>query len=177
MSRYKRLMNEAELVDVLEIEGFGKGPFRLVRNYESWHSPCQGVPAKPGSTCDRCGQAIARVFVVANADGHEHKLGCDCIRKVGLKKLHSEALAVERAARREAAWKKRAERERAGHADTCEWLDANPEAGNGEPHPNSFLAAQGKTMRDYWEWLRHEISCRGKFIAVVAKYRAAATAS
>ena len=136
-----------DLVHPFERAGLGKAPFRFVGVSEKMYSPAPGVPAKPGGSCDYCGNGIRYEFHVRSADGQTFKVGCDCIVKVSDK--GSRLLTdIERAMRqtKRAALAARIEAARAT-------LSANPHLLTDRPHPHAPFAARGRTMRDYAEWM------------------------
>jgi hypothetical protein len=148
--------------------GLGLAPFRFVGVTENMWSPCPGVAAKPGGSCDYCSASIRYEFHIEGADGSHFKVGCDCVMKIRRadNMLVSAVEAAERKLKRAAA----AERTKARQAS-----DANPsirERLAGEPHP---LFKDGRTLADYVDWLRSNAGNSGRLRAAKFVNNAALT--
>lgn len=102
-----------------------------------------------GGTCDYCGQAIWNVFKIRSADGHEFKVGCDCVRKTGdagLIRIVDEGVKkIERKARQQRA----AEAAAAGKA----YFASKREELKAYPHPTAWRAEQGETAAQYFDFI------------------------
>lgn len=149
----------AQEIHKFEAAGLGKAPFRFIGMSENMWSPASGVPAKPGGCCRYCFQGIRYEFWVESADGHRFSVGCDCIRKVESKgsKLLTDAERKFRREKRERehrAFMARIESVRAA-------LDADPTLLTDRPHPK----IEGKTLRDYAEWLLRHAGDAGRIRA------------
>lgn len=125
----------------------GLAPFRLA-----------SVEKGPLTGCDLCGTAIKIRCWVESADGKLHKIGTDCIRKLGKEwdtnlqtdvercryEIERDAREKRNAAKREKVW-----RERGALRDRLRTiLDADPALWTDRPHP--FIAEM--TRRDYAEF-------------------------
>lgn len=137
-----------------ETAGLGTAPFRLVRVEMRWFS-IPGIPGskKPGSSCMYCGHPIAECCFLHDANGKEFHVGNECIKKAGDAGLYD---TVKKELRR---MKSQAEADKAA-ATFREGRDilARPEIHaslSTQPHSNSYFAAKGKTMADYYEFLLH----------------------
>ena len=156
-----------------ETAGLGVAPFRLVRVEMRWFSiPGISGSKKPGSSCMFCGHPIAECCFLHDANGKEFHVGNECIKKAGDAGLYD---TVKKELRR---MKSQAEADRAA-ATFREGRDmlARPEIHRSlstQPHPNSYFAAKGNTMADYYEFLLHN-SSRGSVANLVGKLREIAT--
>jgi hypothetical protein len=133
-----------------------------------------GVPGskKPGSSCMYCGHPIAECCFLHDANGKEFHVGNECIKKAGEAGLYD---TVKKELRR---MKSQAEADLAAATfRECRDILARPEIRASlsiQPHLNSYLAAKGKTMADYYEFLLHN-SPRGTVANLVGKLREIAT--
>lgn len=69
-----------------ERAGMGKAPFRVVGYGREVFQAIPGDPScplQPGTSCDYCGTGIMDVAYIESSDGQKHKVGCDCVEKVG----------------------------------------------------------------------------------------------
>jgi len=91
-----------------ERAGLGKAPFRCTSVTQNWYSAAPGH-RQPGGSCDYCGTGIAYEYHCKSVDGHEFKVGCDCVWKVygGDKKQADAEVEGFRKARAELARTKR----------------------------------------------------------------------
>lgn len=142
-----------------ERAGLGHAPFRSAGYAQAIFKPHPDAPARAGTSCDYCGTAIMDVFFVRSADGRKFKVGSDCIRKVFRDfdatipaDFREEFLRVERE-KREVKRVAAHERLMARVARVSEILDAHPWLFTSKPHPNAYYASQGKTLRDYYEFM------------------------
>lgn len=142
-----------------ERAGFGHAPYKCTGHERRVYRAAPDAPAQPGSSCDYCGTAIVDVFWVKSADGVAFKVGSDCIAKTlrGFDKtippdFRAEFLAMEREKREE---KREAARARVAAAveHARETLASVPALFTTQPHPYEYHAKQGKTLRDYYEWI------------------------
>lgn len=153
-----------KVIHPFEEAGLGLAPFKCV-GHERRVGPLDmgngcfaGAPGQPMGTCNYCGQGIADCYRIRSADGKSFIVGSDCVRRTyatvesGLPlDIRREIAAVEREKRevkRVAEMERLIARVRAA-SKTLEdhhWLFC------GEPHPNSFYASQGKSLRDYYFW-------------------------
>ena len=155
----------ATKIHAFEQAGLGKAPFRYVGMLHQEISygervigSAGGIPitTKPGGTCDYCGKYIVNIFNVESSDGHKFHVGCDCIQKVGdagLTKLVKADVKKMKAAR-EAA------RIAQAKADLPKAYSLQ-----GQPHPSSYHAGEGKTLAHYCEWLLKNGGTSGKLRA------------
>ena len=72
---------------VFERAGLGAAPYRFTGVGKNVFQACPGAPAQAGGSCDYCGTGIMFEFHLTSADGHQSKVGCDCINKSGDKGL------------------------------------------------------------------------------------------
>ncbi len=132
-------MNNNEMVHIFETAGLGKAPFVLQR------VTCEG------SSCQFCNTPIVFRFYIKGIDGKEFFVGSDCVFKTndtGLKRV-VEAEVKKRQAElrriRDAA-KLAAIRDRLTDPVVIAELAARP-------HPYNYSAKQGKTYKDYVDYV------------------------
>jgi hypothetical protein len=142
-----------------ERAGFGHAPYRCTGHTRAVYRAAPDAPAQPGTSCDYCGIGIMDVYFVASANGVAFKVGSDCIRKV-LRGFDKTIPPDFRAAFLEVEREKREVKRQAAHARIVaaverarETLDAVPALFANQPHPYEYHAKQGKTLRDYYEWI------------------------
>lgn len=127
------------MVHVFEAAGLGKGPFKL-----------KSVTAE-GGHCEFCNTAIVFRFYIKGQDTRVFFVGSDCVMKTGdvglmrvveaeVKKRQAE-LRAKRDAEKMAAIKDRL-------ADPAVIAELSA-----KPHPHSWYAKQGKTMKDYIDYI------------------------
>lgn len=137
-----------------ERANLGVGPFRCVGMSQ------RRTPAgQPAGTCAYCGTGILYCFRIRDAFGKEFVVGSDCVLKemVGvdggltreIRRMKLEHERKARAEKREAEWARIVERSRAARA----LLAADATLFAGQPHPNDWYASQGKTYRDYLDYM------------------------
>lgn len=156
----------ATSVHPFEEAGLGLAPFKFMGMYES-RGPITladgsqvGAPGQPMGTCKYCGQGIAICCSIESSDGKRFIVGSDCVAKVtrddnrtspiltAVEQWKKDRAAEKREAKREAAWAKAVAEKRACKAA----LDADVTLFTDAPHPNTNMAANGKTLRDYYTW-------------------------
>lgn len=154
-----------------ERAGLGKAPFRFVGMTVSKFQAAPGEPVRAGSSCDYCPSAIMKVYWIQSADGREFKVGCECVRKVDAKLAKS----VDAATRDH----KRAKRET--EAKDVEQLlhtalacKATRDKLATAPHPVTVMAASGKTLLDWADWMLARAGAKGRKEALAAVERACA---
>jgi hypothetical protein len=139
-----------------ELAGLGKAPFHFTGVVtEKTYQACQGAPVQPGSSCDYCSTGIRYEFWVRSADGHEFKVGCDCIHKTGDRGLVQQISAAERELRKKkntAAKERKIARIATRVAAAKEKLPLVRGTLSSQPHPSKYFADQGKTLLDYVIW-------------------------
>lgn len=154
----KDTLTGIQRIHPFERAAFGHAPYRYVGHYQAVFQAAPDAPRQPGTSCDYCGTGIMDVFKVRSSDGVEFKVGCDCIRKVSAEfdgdippdarewiyQMES-AKRHERRLKRDAQIKARKDRVRGA-------LAAHPTLFVDRPHPTPFYAAQGRTLRDYYQW-------------------------
>ncbi|MGA7829761.1 MAG: hypothetical protein WCA21_02230 [Terracidiphilus sp.] len=152
-----------------ETAGLGIAPFRLVRVEMRWFS-IPGIPGskKPGSSCMFCGHPIAECCFLRDANGKEFHVGNECIKKAGDAGLYDTVKKELRRMKNQAEADAAAATFREGR-DILARADVRASLST-QPHPNSFFAAKGKTMADYYEFLLHN-SPRGTMANTVGKLR------
>lgn len=139
-----------------EEAGLGKAPFRFV-GVEERRGPIKmpdgsevGAHGQPMGTCEFCFQGIAICCHVRSADGKQFVVGSDCVLKTGDKGLKKNVDRFKARKRREAA-DRRAKKDEAiidraleEHGDELAAL----------PHSIEHYAADGKTLKDWLEYMR-----------------------
>ena len=135
-----------EMIHKFEEAGLGKAPFRFVGMYK-----CQGTH------CDYCGTGIVYVFNVKSSDNKIFKVGSDCIYRVWAEapnKWAYTALYNEVEKAKKAFMKKAKEEAQASRLEEAFIaLEEDQDLLTKKPHPNTYYASQGKTLRDYVKWL------------------------
>lgn len=144
-------------VHVFEAAGLGIAPFRFVRFEVKTYQACHGAPIQPGTTCDFCGTAIINVFWIKGQDGHEFKVGCDCVEKTGdagLRKVVDAVVKAHQKALRDA-------RDGVKMDQLQELLNKQgvQETLENQPHPMGFT---GKSAWDYVTWMKMNAGVSGK---------------
>ena len=144
-----------------EAAGLGLAPFAYVGMTECVFVACQGADPKPGWTCAYCQTGIRYVFHVRSSDGKVSGVGCECIRKIGDKKLIKAAETDEK--KHQKATKVARETTRIEAAKSM--LPVARKVLAFQPHPNKFRAANGATMVDYCDWMMKNAGTTGKLAA------------
>jgi hypothetical protein len=147
----------------------GSAPFRFIGTSEKVYCACPGALEQPAGTCDYCGNGIRYVYHVRSADGREFGVGCDCIRKVDRASLvnvteFERAVAAQERKLRQARTAARNAKTQARIDAAMARYDASPEiqaAFAARPHPFTAMAAEGRTMADYVEWMRRMAGLSG----------------
>lgn len=145
-----------------EVAGLGLAPFRFVGLSENVIRYPDGS-SKAGGTCDYCGTGIASECHILSADGQWHKVGCDCIRKVGDEGLF-------RAFKTSPEYRKhQRDMRRAKDLATREHLDAliadNAARLAALPHPRGFTdrkTGTALTMMDQISWMLNHCGAAGR---------------
>jgi len=129
-------------IHTFEAAGLGKAPFRL--NHVT----------SEGGFCQFCGTMIVFRFYIDGTDSRQFYVGSDCVMKTGDNGLMR---VVEREVKlRQAALKKTRDEERLVELRSHLAVPAVTESLSKQPHPYAWHARQGKTMKDYAEWImRH----------------------
>lgn len=154
-------------VHTFEMAGLGKAPFRYVgmvaqdieygRRRLNSRDEAVSVTTAPGGTCDACGTYIVDMFRIVSSDGQESVVGCDCILKVAQtvqerKKFDADVKALKKVKAQVAAEKKKL-RDKARVQAAIERLPFVCGTLAEQPHPQKFLASQGKTLLNYVRWM------------------------
>lgn len=158
-------MTEAPQVHVFELVGLGKAPFRFVG---FWQMPSKGMQESnptayqaalaehPHPTngmgigsCHYCGTPIATHCLIESADGQRFFVGSDCVQKTGDAGLAAGLRKMKRDANRERNEAKR----RALTPTLSALVNENADLLVSLPHPNSYFARQGRTWKDYADWM------------------------
>jgi len=157
---------------IWERYGLGKAPFRVAGFSVEKYQACPGAPVQPGGSCTICGQGIMNVFRVRSADGHEFKVGPDCVAKAGDAGLRKAVDKVIREHRREVRWA----REKAQLEDGRAFLARSDvrAALAARPSPIAWRAEQGDTMADWADWMMSRAGATGQ-LAVISAARNLAT--
>lgn len=138
-------------IHLFEQAGLGKAPFKFIGMEEIVHKA--GNVIKAGSTCDYCSTAIRYVYWIKSSDGKTHKVGCDCIEKVGdsglarvVSRIQSEARKTKSEAKFKEDW-----------TFVNEFLATNSQAMATKPHPRGFTdwkTGAPLTLLDYVTWMK-----------------------
>ncbi len=147
---------ETSTIHRFERAGLGLAPFHFTGSVrEKTYQAAPGAPVQNGSTCDYCSTSIRYEFWVKSSDGKTFKVGCDCIHKsddAGLIKQISAAERQMRDMKNKAAKARKMERLAVRTEAAMKTLPSVRGKLAGEPHPNSYLASEGKTLLSYVEW-------------------------
>ena len=143
----------------------GAGPYKYVGSYDMGaalaHQQAYGDTASAFrdapcleagmGTCAHCGHAILDIRIVRRGDGKLYGVGSDCILKVADQGDVGEISKLERQIREDRKIKRRKREEAKVLELENDFQDALDKLEK-TPHPNSYFAEQGKTMRDYYEY-------------------------
>jgi hypothetical protein len=146
---------ETSTIHRFEKAGLGKAPFRFTGGVTEKVFCVPGGTPKAGSSCDYCSTGIRYEFWVESADHKTFKVGCDCIHKTGDRGLIQQISIAERKlrdAKNAAAKARKAAKLAERMASAKAILPTVCGAIASQPHPNSYLADQGKTLLDYVNW-------------------------
>ncbi len=144
-----------------EKAGLGLAPFRVVGNEQKTFQACPGAPMQVGGSCDYCGTGIIDTYYIESADGKKFQVGCECVRKTGDKGM-MKVVNKNKATAAKAREKQRIE-DMQGRLDgdgSLRGLLAE------QPHPQSWLDKQGKTLLDSVEWMIANAGHAGKIKTV-----------
>jgi hypothetical protein len=147
-----------------EARGLGKAPFefvgmaaqdllygKVILNRAEYERTGVAVTTKPGGTCAYCGTFILNMFNIKSSDGNKFHVGCECVNKTGDTKLIVAATAAKRVRDRKVR-KARAVRVESNLEEILSNTDSRSKL-SAVPHPNAGIAAKGKTLLDYAEWM------------------------
>lgn len=143
---------EPKTVHPFEKAGLGLAPFRFTGTSREVFVIGAGTPdahTVPGATCDYCGTAISDAFWIKSHDGKTHKVGCDCIAKLG--REDNALVSKAERARRQLEKDKRHARD-AARIEAAKLKLARPEIREAlvaQPHPHRYHAVRGLTLADY----------------------------
>lgn len=145
-----------------ERAGLGKAPFKFAGWYES---KFQAIPGDP-SSCDFCSQGIMIVCRILSADGREFKVGQDCCRRTGDRKL-VDALGLEK--RR--ADKKKRDSKSADVRSELYALLADENVRNAlsvlkRPNPVPGWSTEMNSLLSYVDFLAHRAGAAGRLRAL-----------
>lgn len=142
------------LLHPFERVNLGSAPFRCTGMRQ------RRLPSgQPAGTCAYCGTGILYCFDIVDVNGKAFYVGSDCVLKTCSaydRSLNTEVLrlmAAERKQQRNAQRVARLAKLQARIGRARETLAANPSLFADAPHPSDWHASQGKTERDYIEWL------------------------
>lgn len=140
----------------------GEGPYKYVGSYDlgaalahqetfgSTEQAFRDAPRDVGlGTCAHCGHAILDIRIIQRGDGKRFGVGSDCISKIASEGDISGLSALERQIRADNRRKNDA-RKAAKIAALEPAYQAALDKLTSVPHPNSYFAGVGKTMRDYF---------------------------
>lgn len=153
------------VIHKFEEAGLGVAPFRCVRIEIRKYQACPGAPIQPGSSCDYCGTGIMEVCIIRDANGHEFKVGNNCVAKTGdaglvnVVKREVNRLRTEGRHKREAATIAEGKAQLENSSDIQSALAALP-------HPNEYYASQGRTLLDYVNYMFQNGGNTGRLQAV-----------
>ena len=135
--------NASRQIHRFEAAGLGRAPFEIVG---------QSILPGQGGSCDYCATGIKNAFWIKSADGRSFKVGCDCVRKTddaGLIGQLTKAEAALKQEKRTIKWDRDALRIKAAK----ERLGTVRGRLMAQPHPVPGMAAEGRTLFDYVEWM------------------------
>lgn len=156
---------ETNIIHKFQEAKLGVAPFRFVRIEIRKYQACHGAPVQPGSSCDYCGTGIMEVCIIRDANGHEFKVGNQCVAKTGDYGLVNTVKRAVNRLRTEA----RRKREFATITEGRTQLENSPEIRSALaalPHPNEYYAAQGRTLLDYVNFMFQNGGNSGRLQAV-----------
>lgn len=151
----KLATGQTSTVHVFERSGLGKAPFTFSGMTEKTYQSCHGAPIHPGSSCDYCQTCIRYEFWLHSFDGKIFKVGSDCVHKTGDRGLIRQISEAERKLRdvkNAAAKLRKNERKEKRIAAAIAILPTVRRTLASKPHPNSYFAAEGRTLLDYVGW-------------------------
>jgi hypothetical protein len=143
--------------------GLGAAPYRFDGMTENVYSACPGH-SQPGGTCDYCGTGIQFEFWLVSADGKRFKVGSDCIHKADSGNDRNFRVIVSKVKAAENARKKlqTQTRQDARIAAAVVRLETVRPVLASQPHPNDWLAKQGKTLADWCDYMMKNAGRTGK---------------
>jgi hypothetical protein len=115
-----------------------------------------------GSACDHCGTFIKHVFIVEGSNGVRFQLGSQHVQEVGGSELSQTAKIVRKRVEDEAYRSKRQMERLQTEANRVAQIKSNFNANRSKiaklPHPNDYFASKGKTMLDYLDYFRADLT-------------------
>jgi hypothetical protein len=147
-----------------EKAGLGKAPFRYVGidaqdlmygqailNRAEYEKTGIAVTTKPGGSCAYCGNYIVNMYNVLSSDGRKFHVGSECVNKTNDAKLIDGARKDKNAM----LTKRRQTKAKTSKADAQSWYDSPAIVAwlVSQAHPSAFYAGQGKTLRDYYDFI------------------------
>lgn len=144
-----------------EASGLGIAPFRCIgvtqRVGPIRSEIAAGVWAEIGSpgqamgTCKHCGTGIKDCYVIQSADGQTFEVGSSCVEKTSKEYASKASDVLSRDVKRRKAELARQKRDakRMALVAECREMLQDEALLTDAPHPNTYFASQGKTMRDY----------------------------
>ena len=118
---------------------------------------------QPAGTCNYCGTGIRYCYWIESADGKRFYVGSDCVGHLGDTKLVAVVMSAERQRKNAIAAEKREAKRLAEHAAQQQEIERRIDEYRSAkaslsvlPHPNSYFAAQGLTMSDYYDYFERD---------------------
>ena len=136
----------------------GAAPYRYLGHETKTYQACHGAPIQPGATCDHGGTAISEVFNCRSADGKTFHVGSTCVEKSGDKGL-KKVIAADVAKHRREMANTNADRKIDAALAV---FPAVRDALSAKPHPTPYMAAQGRTLLDWCDWMMEHAGRSGK---------------
>lgn len=130
---------------VFEKANLGLAPYSLVSVEMREQAPDS---PRVGTSCDYCGTYITNIFCCKSSDGKKFVIGSTCVEKLGdagLTRVVNDRVREYQKIQRRA-------REQQRMTQVLEQFNSVKELLAEKPHPNSYLAAKGKTLLDYVEY-------------------------
>lgn len=138
--------------------GLGPAPFRVVGyhkmvlpngdNFMQAEAEQRMRPKCCVGSCAHCGTGILHHYIIRNADGDLHAVGCDCVAKTGDAKLITQTNALKRQAERAARLARAKEKHEARVQRHLERLEAERKLNGGATQNEVTDAYQMNERRD-----------------------------
>jgi len=141
-----------------EVAGLGLAPFRFVGFSENVITHPDGTQ-QAGGCCDYCGTGLRFECHVVSRDGRGHKVGTNCIAKVGdagLLQAYKKSPEY-RAHQRQLA----ALRAKAVQAELVTILDSRKAEFAARPHPYNFVNRETGASLTYLDYVTYSLNCCG----------------
>jgi hypothetical protein len=169
------MTTETTKIHDFEKAGLGRAPFTFKGAYEdrgphTWTDPKTGIttsagaPGQPMGTCAYCGQGIAIICSIEDADGKRFTVGSDCVKRTGDRGLHIATTTVQRIAR-EATQKREDVRIKELAARLASDMDLQAFLRT-KPHPQAWRREKGDTLLEWTGWMLANSGHAGRMTVV-----------